>query len=1033
MSDKDTDKASAALAVNVGSYSDPSNLYGLAHFCEHLLFMGTEKYPVENEYSQYLHEHSGYSNAYTSTEHTNYFFAVSHDALHGALDRFSQFFIAPLFSKDCKDREIRAVDSENKKNLQQDLWRLHQLKRSLANPSHPYNKFSTGNLVTLDEEPNKMGLDVREELIKFYKSHYSSNLMKLCIIGREDLDTLTQWTVDLFSAIPNTDIQTEWNPDKIHQMGKDFVPLTATELGRMIKAQPVQEVKRIELTFPVPDQQDFYRSKPAYYFSHLIGHEGPGSLLHYFKQKQWATELSAGTDNVIVGTSHFVVDIHLTNQGAQHYEDVLEAFFHYTAMLRSHGAQSWVFEELRDVAAAEFKFRQNTDPMRSSSNLTSLMLKRNIPREHLLSMSLLRDFDAKAVNDFASHLNPDNFQILFVSSDFKGLPSTEKWYGTAYDVSQISNNLKDRLRTASRGKGIEGLQLPSPNEFIATNFDVVKKDVAKPLKHPYLIKHNDQMTVWHKKDDTFWVPKASLRLRLINPLSSSSPAFRVRTKLLVNLMSEALMEFGYAAEIAGLRYELDTTRSGIALSVYGYNHKLPILVDRILNRVASFSLVGDGPQEKENRLHFAPVKEALERDYYNMTYTNPYEQVGLHTLYLLNEDGFNLDELSAELGSLNEADIEAFTQQFLSSLDFELLVDGNMPKEDVLLIADNVKDIFSDSHPLAAAQKIPTRSYLIPRGKSFYYEHSLADAKNVNSCIEYACQVCLRSDRKTKVTLELLAQIAHEPVFNHLRTKEQLGYVVFSGVRSTRTTSLFRILVQSERSTEYLESRIDVFLGNLGNILKEMSDEEFQSHMKSLIDHKTAKLVNLSKEADRFWDRINSGYFDFLNVDKDVELIHKVSKQDVLDLFYEHVSPLSKVRSKLVIHLKSHKPVVATPPEALLAGAVIETASKRGIELNGPQISAMSLKCEGLSVLEAQKVLLAELRQYMSPDMAIEFMKEVETVFRESVATSSEHVGKYPDGIKVDDVRLFKAQQKLTEAATPVDDLSSYMETGFKL
>lgn len=71
-----------------GSLSDPANISGLAHFCEHMLFLGTQKYPKENEYSQFLSEHAGSSNAFTSGEHTNYYFDVSHEHLQGALDRY---------------------------------------------------------------------------------------------------------------------------------------------------------------------------------------------------------------------------------------------------------------------------------------------------------------------------------------------------------------------------------------------------------------------------------------------------------------------------------------------------------------------------------------------------------------------------------------------------------------------------------------------------------------------------------------------------------------------------------------------------------------------------------------------------------------------------------------------------------------------------------------------------------------------------------------------------------------------------------
>lgn len=81
-----TDRACLLLSRS-GSLSDPANISGLAHFCEHMLFLGTKKYPKENEYSQFLSEHAGSSNAFTSAEHTNYYFDVSHEHLQGALDR----------------------------------------------------------------------------------------------------------------------------------------------------------------------------------------------------------------------------------------------------------------------------------------------------------------------------------------------------------------------------------------------------------------------------------------------------------------------------------------------------------------------------------------------------------------------------------------------------------------------------------------------------------------------------------------------------------------------------------------------------------------------------------------------------------------------------------------------------------------------------------------------------------------------------------------------------------------------------------
>ena len=71
-----------------------------------MLFLGTSKYPDENAYSAYLSAHGGSSNAYTSSEETNYYFDVQHQHLAGALDRFAQFFIAPLFTETATQREL---------------------------------------------------------------------------------------------------------------------------------------------------------------------------------------------------------------------------------------------------------------------------------------------------------------------------------------------------------------------------------------------------------------------------------------------------------------------------------------------------------------------------------------------------------------------------------------------------------------------------------------------------------------------------------------------------------------------------------------------------------------------------------------------------------------------------------------------------------------------------------------------------------------------------------------------------------------
>ena len=137
------------------------------------------------------------------TDSTEYFFKIESGFLEPGLDRFAQFFMPPLLRRYLKDGVLKEVDSEHNKNLQSDVFRLDQLRRSLSNPEYPYNRFWLGNNASLHEHPSSKGLDLHQALIEFERTYYSANLMKLVVLGREPLDELEQWVVDKFAAVEN--------------------------------------------------------------------------------------------------------------------------------------------------------------------------------------------------------------------------------------------------------------------------------------------------------------------------------------------------------------------------------------------------------------------------------------------------------------------------------------------------------------------------------------------------------------------------------------------------------------------------------------------------------------------------------------------------------------------------------------------------------------------------------------------------------------------------------------------------------------
>ena len=130
VSDSEADKAAASLAVNVGSGDDPVGRQGLAHFLEHMLFLGTEPYPAPGEYQDFISKHGGNHNAFTAHDVTNYFFEIENDALEDALDRFAPFFISPTFDSEYVEREKNAVNAEYTSKSKDDGRRIYSETKS---------------------------------------------------------------------------------------------------------------------------------------------------------------------------------------------------------------------------------------------------------------------------------------------------------------------------------------------------------------------------------------------------------------------------------------------------------------------------------------------------------------------------------------------------------------------------------------------------------------------------------------------------------------------------------------------------------------------------------------------------------------------------------------------------------------------------------------------------------------------------------------------------------------------------------------
>ncbi|KAL3755301.1 hypothetical protein ACJRO7_002364 [Eucalyptus globulus] len=871
ISDPDTDKCAASMDVSVGSFSDPDGLEGLAHFLEHMLFYASEKYPEEDSYSKFITEHGGSTNAFTASEHTNFYFDVNVDSFEEALDRFAQFFVKPLMSADATTREIKAVDSENQKNLLSDGWRMNQLQKHMSEKSHPYHKFSTGNWDTLEVRPRQKGLDTRNELIKFYKENYSSNLMHLVVYSKENLDKIQCLVEEKFQEIQNADKSCSRFPGQ---------PCSSEHLQILVKTVPIKQGHKLRVIWPVTPEIHHYKEGPCRYLGHLIGHEGEGSLFYVLKILGWATGLSAGEGEWSGEFSFFKVAIDLTDAGHEHVQDIIGLLFKYISLLQQSGVCKWIFDELSALCETKFHYQDKISPIDYVVNVASNM-EIYPPEDWIVGSSLPCKFNPGTIQMVLDKLSPGNVRIFWESKSFEeSTDMVEPWYGTAYSMSRISVSTIQGWMSSSPD---ENLHLPVPNVFVPT--DLSLKTSEEKMKLPILLRKSSYSSSWFKLDTVFSTPKAYVRIDFSCPYGSNSSEAEVLTDIFTRLLMDYLNEFAYYAQVAGLYYGVHHTNTGFQVTVIGYNHKLRILLEKVIEKIATFEVRPE---------RFAVIKEVVTKDYQNLKFQQPYQQAMYYCSLILQDNTRPWTEQLEVLPSIKGEDLTNFLPLMLSRTFLEFYIAGNIERVEAESMVQHVENIlFHGPQPICQqlypSQHLTNRVVKLGTGLSHFYSAEGLNPSDENSCLVHYIQVH-RDDIVMNVKLQLFALIAKQPAFHQLRSVEQLGYITVLMQRNDYGIRGLQFIIQSTvKGPGHIDLRVEEFLKMFESKLSQMTNEEFKSNVNALIDMKLEKHKNLREECAFYWKEISDGTLKFDRRETEVEALRQLKQQELLDFFNEYI------------------------------------------------------------------------------------------------------------------------------------------------
>lgn len=828
-------KSAAALAVNVGHFNDPSDRQGLAHFLEHMLFLGTKNYPDGSEYQKFINQHGGNHNAWTGTEHTCFFFDISATHFLSALERFSEFFIAPLLADDFVVKERENIDAEFTLKLKDDIRRLYDVHKDTINPKHPFSQFSVGNLDTLADRD---GQNISQELQAFFQKYYRAEHMTLALEGPQNLKELKHIAEQLFSLIPSADSPL---PD-IDE------PLYLPEHQNIkIDVCPVKNDHQLIISFAMESIDQYYLDKPESILAYLLGHEGKGSILSSLKKQQWALALTAGSGINGSNFKDFNISIALTELGEKHLNEVVDIVLAYIALLNNSDIAEYYYQEKQKISHLAFVYHEK---MRALDSVSQLVINMQYyPEEdYIFGDYVMSGMSKKNIERLLEFLRVNNMRLTHISQQ-NSFSKNSFWYQVPYHVTPLSEQqLLDWHNIALNDKAhIKGLYLPAPNPYIVEDPAIYNskeqlKDTMEAPRLPEKIIEKNGLIAWYKQDNTFKVPKGYLYIGIDSPFVVASVANIAMTRLFVDLYTDTVIEENYEAELAGIHYHLYAHQGGVTMQLSGYSENQHLLLSKLLRRLKSHQVT---------EAHFGLFKQQLIQHWQNSGKSKSISQLFANLSSVMQPNNPTSKALAKALCDISFNQYQHFSQQLFQQVTLEVLIHGNWLVEHAQQLCDiiehsfvgNVNDKYAIQCPVTdiAAKETLLLPVTLP-------EH------------DHACVIYTAFEYKddNAVALAMITSHILSPLFfQQMRTEKQYGYLVGVGYVPINSYPGIAFYIQSPHCDAFtLAKAMDEFISDSISIIDDIADEQWQHLQQGLASQLQEKDHNLRIKSQRFWAAI---------------------------------------------------------------------------------------------------------------------------------------------------------------------------------
>ncbi|MBF5059831.1 insulinase family protein [Candidatus Neptunochlamydia vexilliferae] len=787
ISDPGADQSAAALSMEVGSWGDDPNYPGIAHFLEHLLFMGSETYPEESEYEKQVRDNGGVLNAYTAPDRTVYIFSVNNDAFPATLDMFAHMFIDPLFNPSGIGRELHAVDQEHDKNIEHDGAREWMVMKETGNPHHPNASFSTGNSETLGGIPQK---DVK----RWHRENYSADRAHLTVYSTLPMEELKPLVANTFAAVPKRPVDTLPIKEKLFSEKQE---------GHVIAIQPVKEVRDLSLNWELPSSYvSNLENRSHTLLGYILGGRHPSSLYSELKKEELIEDVSSGFWRLGKECGLFSINFTLTPKGAAQFEAVIERTFQALNGVKAMGIPPYIFNEAKTMAKIDYEYQSRTAPYHFVSHHAAGMI--NEPLEtYPLKTILPTTYNVEETEAFLSLLKPDTCACFLVASpELTGITPDHKemWSGAEYAVQEFS---EETLTAWANVSPHPEISIPEQNHFIPSDLKLVTQEgtgemIVTPV--PTKLFDEERGTLYFWEDTEYQVPEVSWTLSFATPSIDGSAHQSVLLDLYLYTLDEKLAPTLSFAEAASLNTSCRAGNMKLYLQINGFSEKAPLLLEKVLTTLKSCKMTKE---------EFELYTTSLKSSYANQGKAMPIAQANeiLGNL-LFNNAPLHTEKLAA-LESLTYEEYLTFADHLFKETYTEGMLIGNMTQTDAERVWQMVQEkLGSAPYPKKDHER---RQILTLSSFQGPYKVSMQTESLGNAAILLIQEGVVTFPKKAAQLI--LSQGLQDDFFATLRTKQQTGYITYSGGYEEEDQLYKAFMVQSTtHQPDELIARFELFL-----------------------------------------------------------------------------------------------------------------------------------------------------------------------------------------------------------------------------